>query len=468
VRIRADLTDELVEGLQSIRREFKVPADFPPAVLDAADKAAKRAPTGHLDRTDWPFVTLDPASSTDLDQAFHIEMAQSDVLLHYAIADVASFVDEGDPLDDEAWQRGSTQYLPDGKAGLYPPVLAEGAASLLPDGSRPAVVFHVRVGTDGQSKLDGVERSLIRSRAKLAYETVQPAQLPDAFPELARRIALAEGARGAARIEPLEQEVHATAHRAYDISFRPRLKSEDDNAAMSLATNLAIADALVGAGTGLFRVMPEPSARAEQRLRHTARAMGIEWPAETSLRDFARELNGNEHKPAALLPKTAALMVAIRRAGGGASYVPFAADERPWHSAMAATYAHATAPLRRLADRYVVMASLAVANGQPVPAHVAAAFPKLPEVMRRADEMDSQIERAVIELAEVALLSGQTQRTFGAVVTDVDDRGARVQLCDLPVVSRVAAHHVEPGDDLRVRVVSTDIPARTATLERVA
>jgi exoribonuclease R len=317
------------------------------------------------------------------------------------------------------------------------------------------------VGGDGQSKLDGVERSLIRSRAKLAYETVQPSELPDAFPELARWIALAEDARGAARIEPLEQEVVATEHGGYDISFRPRLKSEDDNAAMSLATNLAIADALSAAGTGLFRVMPEPSTRAEQRLRHTAKALGIEWPKETSLHEFARELNGKEPKPAAML-------MAIRRAGGGASYVPFSPGERPSHSAMAATYAHATAPLRRLADRYVVMATLAVANGQPVPDHVAAAFPKLPEVMRRADEAQTQIERAVIELAEVALLSGQKQRTFGAVVTDVDERGARIQLCELPVVSRMAAHHVEPGDDVRVRVVSTDVPARTAQFERVA
>ena len=424
-------------------------------------ESSKRQPTDHVDRTSWPFVTLDPASSTDLDQAFHIEMAGDDVLLHYAIADVAWFVDDGGQLDTEAWQRGTTQYLPDGKAGLYPAVLAEGAASLLPDGPRPAVVFHVRVGSDGLSKLDGVERSLIHSTAKLAYETVQPAQLPDAFPELARRIVAAEDARGAARIEPLEQEVHASDQGGYDISFRPRLQSEDDNAAMSLATNLAVADALLAAGTGLFRVMPEPDGRAEQRLRHTARALGIDWSAATTLRDFERSLD-------AKAPKSAALLMAIRRAGGGASYVPFTAGQRPWHSAMAATYAHATAPLRRLADRYVVMATLAVANGQPVPDPVQASFPKLPPVMQHADDMAGQIERAVIDLAEVALLSAQTQRTFTAVVTDVDDRGARIQLCDLPVVSRLSVHHVEPGDDVRVRVVSTDIPSRTAKLERVA
>ena len=60
-------------------------------------------------------------------------------------------------------------------------------------------------------------------------------------------------------------------------------------------------------------------------------------------------------------------MLAIRRAGDGASYVPFRDGAVPWHAAMAATYAHATAPLRRLADRYVVRAALAIANGQRVP-----------------------------------------------------------------------------------------------------
>ncbi len=412
------------------------------------------APTGRSPRWTRQVQRISTRPSTS-------KPSGDDVLLHYAIADVAWFVDDGGALDQEAWQRGETQYLPDGKAGLYPPTLAEGAASLLPDGPRPAIVFHVRVDAEGGSKLDGVERSLIRSRAKLAYETVQPAQLPEAFAELARRIARAEAARGAARIDPLEQEVHALDGGGYDISYRPRLQSEDDNAAMSLATNLAIADLLYAAGTGLFRVMSEPDERAEQRLRITARAFGIEWASDTNLADFERKLDSKD-------PKSAALLMAIRRAGGGASYVPFAAGHRPWHAAMAATYAHGTAPLRRLADRYVVMAALAIANNEPVPESVSEAFAKLPPVMQRADDTGRQIERAVIDLAEAALLSAQTQRTFGAVVTDVDERGARIQLCDLPVVSRVGGHRLEPGDDLRVRVVSTDIPGRSVKLERVA
>ena len=76
--------------------------------------------------------------------------------------------------------------------------LAEGAASLLPDGPRPAIVFHVRVDPSGQAKLDGAERSLIRSRAKLAYETVQldSGALPLLAPmsEVAGRMSIQAGA----------------------------------------------------------------------------------------------------------------------------------------------------------------------------------------------------------------------------------------------------------------------------------
>ena len=152
-----DPSGALARGLAAIRHQFDVPGAFPAEVLAAAELAAKRAPTAHVDRTREDFVTLDPASSTDLDQAFRIEAAGGDLLLHYAIADVAWFVQGGDPLDVEAWKRGVTVYLPDGKAPLYPPVLSENAASLLPGGPRPAIVFTVRVDPAGMAKLDAVD-----------------------------------------------------------------------------------------------------------------------------------------------------------------------------------------------------------------------------------------------------------------------------------------------------------------------
>ncbi|MFA7587558.1 MAG: RNB domain-containing ribonuclease [Novosphingobium sp.] len=458
MKILRDPQRVLSGGLAAIRAQYQVPDGFPPQVLAAADEAARRVPDAHADRTAMSFVTLDPASSTDLDQAFAIERSGEDVVLHYAIADVAWFVRDGDPIDAEAWKRGTTCYLPDGRAGLYPPVLAEQAASLLPGGPRPAIVLTVRVCPDGKARLDGVERALISSRAKLGYETVRMADLPEAFAGLARRMAAAEDRRGATRVDPPEQEVERNAAGRYELVFRARTEAEDSNAALSLAANMAVAQALYEAGTGLFRVMAPPDAGAELRLRETARAFGLAWPREMTLTQFERTLNPAQ-------PRDAAFMLAVRRAGRGASYVPFREGEKPWHAAMAATYAHATAPLRRLADRYVLRAVLAVANGKSVPEAVTAAFEKLPDVMARADTRDGQIERAVIDLAEAALLSGREGERFAAVVTDLGSSSARIQLCDLPVVARVPAQGVQPGDRLQVRLASADPERRKLEFE---
>ena len=442
----------LADGLARLRQQFQVPGTFPEPVLAAVEAAAQRQPTAHADWLDRPFVTLDPASSTDLDQAFAIEPAGGDWLLHYAIADVGWFVAHGDLLDREAWARGVTIYLPDGKAGLYPPILAEGTASLLPDGPRPAVVLTVRVRPDGAVALDSVTRAVIRSRAKLAYETVRERDLPPGFAEVAARIGAAELRRGAARVDPPEQEVGRDALGRFALRLRPLLPTETQNAALSLACNLAVADFLLAHRTGLFRVMAGPDARAEERLRQTARAFGLAWPAEAPLAQFEKQLDPRD-------PRHGAFMLAVRRAGQGASYAPYAVDRLPWHAAIAAPYAHATAPLRRLADRFVIEAALALANGRSVPEPVAAAFQRLPAAMQRAEARAGQIERAVVDLAETALLAPREGEVFDAVVTDLGEAGARIQLCSVPVVARTQAIGVVPGDRIKVRLESAD-PAR--------
>lgn len=444
----------LSTGLAAIRRDYQVPADFPPEVTDAARAAVARPLSDHVDRTGLRFVTLDPASSTDLDQAFTIEPAGRDLLLRYAIADVASFVADNGLIDAEAWRRGETIYLPDGKATLYPPLLSEQAASLLPDGDRPAVIFEVRIDPAGTATLEGAERAIIRSVAKLAYEAVTGADLPPGFAELARRISAAEDARGAARVDPPEQELARGDDGRLHLAFRPRLQSEDDNAALSLATNLAVAAAMRAHHCGLFRVMAPPDGNAVERLRHTARLYGFDWPGEATLEQFSRTLDAND-------PRHAAMMLAIRRAGDGARYAPYQPGVTPWHAAMAATYAQATAPLRRLADRYVVQAALALANGKPLPDPVAQAFQRLPAVMAKADARAGQIDRAVIDLAEAVLLSGREGETFTATVLDADDGAGHVQLADLPVIVRIKSGGLIPGERLDVQLLATDVVHRT-------
>jgi len=448
----------LTDGLELIRVQFKLPAGFPADVEAEAKAAASRALDGYADRTAMPFVTLDPTSATDLDQAFAIEAGGADVLLHYAIADIGAFAAPGGAIDREAWTRGVTVYLPGAKVSLYPPLLSEGAASLLPDGSRPSILFTVRVDPSGTPTLDRVERALIRSRAKLSYASVRESDLSPLFFDLARRVQAAEAARGAARVDPPQQEVVALPGGGYGLDFRPMPVIEQANASLSLAANLAVADALQEAGTGLFRVMDEPGRRAVSRLRHTAKALGVDWPTNQSLEQREQSLDPNDRKDAAF-------MLAIRRAGSGARYAGVEEGARPWHSAMAATYVHATAPLRRLADRYVTEAALAIANGRPVPDWVEAAFPKLPDVMNRAESRAAQVEGAVVELAETVALECRVGESFEGRVVDIDDRGAKVQLCTEAVITRLAVDGLDLGQRVDLRLTEADPARRIARFE---
>jgi exoribonuclease R len=464
VRTDRDAATVLADGFRRIREEHHIPDGFPPEVVAAAEEAGRRPlPADRDDARDLPFVTLDPAGSTDLDQAMALAADGDAIVLSYAIADVGAFVVQGDVVDDEAWRRGVTVYAPDGPSRLYPPVLSEHAASLLTDGDRPAVLLTVAVDGGGQATLRSARRAVVRSRAQLAYGPGPVAGLPPLLPELARRIEAADEARGAWRLDAPEQEIVSdpSAPSGVGLRLRPRDRSEDENAAASLAANLAVAATMDAARCGLFRTMPEPDGRHLAALRRTAVAMGVVWPKEQSLRTFAQSLDQRD-------PGKAAFLFAARRAGPGAGYTTWSADPRPWHAALAACYAHATAPMRRLADRSVLDLALALTNGEAPDAKLRDRLERLPEVMDRAQDRAAAVERAAIDLVEAVILAERIGDELPAVVTDADRDSARVQLVDPAVWTKVSLAGAEPGERLVLRVGAADPAARRVELDVVS
>ena len=122
---------------------------------------------------------------------------------------------------------------------------------------------------------------------------------------------------------------------------------------------------------------------------------------------------------------------------------------------------------RRLADRYVIEATLQIANGQSVSDEIAAAFQRLPDVMAKAEAKSGQIDREVLNLAEAVMLEGSEGSRLNAVVTDIDERGARIQLSDPPAIARVEPEGSLPGDSITVELVSVDIAHRQVKFQRV-
>ena len=102
-----------------------------------------------------------------------------------------------------------------------------------------------------------------------------------------------------------------------------------------------------------------------------------------------------------------------------------------------------------------------------MPDDVQAAFAELPAAMATGEPLANRVDRAVIDLAEAVLLAGREGEVFDAVVVDEDRRGTVVQLVDPAVLARVAAHRVDPGDDVRVKLTAVDLAARTVAFERV-
>jgi exoribonuclease R len=523
-------------GFAAIRAEFGVAGPMPAEVEEAA-KAAVPVSARRRDATDLEMVTLDPASSTDLDQAFAFslepgpsgstELSLANVVLHYAIADIGAFAPLGGVVETEAWKRGTTVYAPDGSVPVYPRILCQDRASLLPDGPRPCILLEVVVDPDGTPVLRNVERATVRSRAKLAYETTTKADLAPEAVELARRVTEAEDRRGAFRVELDEQEVvlDPALPLGVGVRFAARAESEDLNACVSLAANMAVASAMIERGVGLFRVMNDPDAAELSSLRRTARTLDVHWTRHESLRQVVPRLDVHN-------PKHVAFSISARRSGGGASYALFPApptptaldgngqgtgnangnsqspgngatgnghgnghqngnghshgngngndhnrpamvlhEGKPWHSAMAAPYAHATAPMRRLADRYVLELLLAEFSGDD--AAKAALLPKLaalPAAMADADHRAAKVDRACLDYAECVILSSRVGETLEATVIEVSREIAQFTIEVPCVVARIRVPkpkpgqpEVSPGDEITVKLEAVDPKTRRLT-----
>jgi exoribonuclease R len=454
------------------RAELAIREEFPPDVLREAEDAAARGPVAaeRKELTAVPFVTIDPPGSRDLDQALHLSRDGDGYLVRYAIADVGAFVARGGAVEAEAWLRGLTFYAPDRRVALYPPALSERAASLLPDGPRPAIVFHVALDAAGDVREARVRPGLVHSRAQLTYEEVA-AYVETGAPvaetggetlallrEVGERRKALEVARGGVSIPLVDQHVQkeAATRLGYALEYERPNAAEDWNAQISLLAGHVAARKMLAGGAGLLRVMPAPDERSLVRLRNAADALGIPWPRHVSYAAFIRSID-----PAH--PLATALLWQARRTLRGADYAAFRGDPPPLrqHAALAMDYAHTTAPLRRLADRYVLDLLVSLDAGRAPTEAEHATLARLPAVMDEAERKSGKLERQVVDVAEAWTLRGREGDEFAAAVLGARGDDVEVQIESPPIRVAVPARGraALPGSAVRVRLAEADVAA---------
>lgn len=439
-----------------------------------------------FDATSIPFVTIDPAESMDLDQAVYLadlgpEARNGRYLVNYAIASVPTFVRPSSALDTETWKRGTTVYLPDQSTPLHPPALSHGAASLLPDQVAPACVWSICLDDQGHAIHSRVDRALVRSRAKLSYEQVDAAvrgeeTFPDNVPgdlvtllKTIGELRLAnEAARGGVSARIPEQEFESR-DGWYTLNYRANLPVEEWNAQISLLTGIRAAKHMRAANVGIMRTLPPADERDLARMRRIARALAVQWPNDMTYAELVPTLDPDIPAHAAFLLEATSLF----RGSGYRAFgvkdtkpLPASAADGIIHAAIAAEYAHVTAPLRRLVDRYGEEVCIAQCAGRDVPEWVKESLEELPSAMGRTTQRASKATRLGLAAIQSLMMQGREGEHYTGTVVDVREDKSTIMLAEPAVMGTVHAG-LELGSSGRFRLVEANLDSREIVLEPV-
>ncbi|MCW5954866.1 MAG: RNB domain-containing ribonuclease, partial [Propionibacteriaceae bacterium] len=250
----------------------------------------------------------------------------------------------------------------------------------------------------------------------------------------------------------------------WQLSVRALLPIETWNAQLSLATGMAAARIMLDGGVGILRTLPPARDSGLGKLRRTAAALGIRWPRSLDYPDFVRSLDPVQ-------PRHAAMLNACTLLFRGAGYAVFSGEPpaQAEHAAIAAPYAHCTAPLRRLVDRYAGEICVALCAGKPVPSWVSEALPSLPGEMEDSNRRARKYERGIVDLVEAMVLAPRLGETFTGTVLEADpeDNDGVIQLTDPAVEAVIRGEGLTLGEQVQATLVSADLltgAVRFATL----
>lgn len=282
------------------------------------------------------------------------------------------------------------------------------------------------------------------------------------LPEIGSTLLEAERARGGASLGlPTQEVVPGTG--GFGLTFASPFPVETWNAQLSLLTGRVAARIMLDGGVGVIRTMPPPDPHDVERLRRVATGLGVDWPEAMTYPELLHTIDASRSTAQSVFLQEAAVLFRA------AAYTAFDGEPPPddEHAAIAAPYAHCTAPLRRLVDRYVNEVCLALVSGSDVPPWARGALPALPIEMALGGEKTGRLERTIIDAVEAAVLAPFVGRQADAVVVDLWKHGrGEVALRDPAVIGPCDDVH-ELGARVRVRLEAADLERREVRFVRV-
>ena len=328
------------------------------AVIDEK-QAAKR-----LDLRDLPIFTIDGADTKDIDDAISVERIENGYKLGVHIADVSHYVTEGSPLDNDAFERGTSVYIADKVIPMLPKELSNGICSLNPGVDRLAFSCIMEISNKGTVKKYKFAKTVIRSRVQGVYSEVNAildntaneaikakySEVLDCIPvmkELADILIKKRKDRGAPEIQSSESKVICDEN-GICVDIKPRVQGVSEGIIeefMLMANNSAAKTAMKKEIPFVYRVHENPPAEKIESLKSTLEALGINplgINEKADAKTFAKLLEKTSDDPRSVIINRIVLRTMAK-----AKY-----SEQPLghFGLVLAEYAHFTSPIRRYAD----------------------------------------------------------------------------------------------------------------------
>jgi len=463
-------------ALQKYQLATDLPADAARQLATLTHSQPAVPDTPAADLRDLLWSSIDDDTSRDLDQIEVADRVSTGTRVRVGVADVDVLVGKGSPLDQSAARNSTTVYTGVDTFPMLPIELSTDRTSLAPNQDRWALIVEFVVAPDGSTTGATIYRAVVRNHAQLAYDSVG-AWLSGKGPapaSIAANSALAEqlrlqsataqslrqrrAQRGALDLETIEAAPVEGNGTVVDLRAVQASPARDLIEDFMIAANAVIATFLTARGrTSIRRVVRTPT--RWPRIVELAGTFGITLPAEPDGHALAAFLDARRAADPASFPDLS--LAVIKLLGPGEYEMERPGDVGTGHFGLAVPdYTHGTAPNRRYADLVTERLLKAAISGAPAPytddelAAIAAHCTTQEDNARHAT-------RFVHKQAAAVLLASRVGQVFDGVVTGVTDGGTFARVFSPPVEGRImhGSAHLDVGDQVRVRLLSTD-PAR--------
>ena len=442
------LGDRGTPGVDTIMiiREFGLPEEFSQAVLNDSRQQAEifdeSIPTNRVDFTEKTVITIDPKTARDFDDAISLERIENGHWqLGVHIADVSHFVPYRSELDNEAYQRATSIYLPDRVIPMIPEIISNNLASLQPKRVRYSMTAMIEFNDEGIPIATQLHRAAIKSAHRFNYEEIddylendkpwKKKLTPEVFTlvrdmhTLAMKLRKRRMDNGSINLVLPELVIDldddgrvAGAHSAENTESHQVIEE------FMLAANEAVAQYLVDEKLYLLRRIHEPP--AEDRLKQLTkfvRQLGIDCGSLQDRFELKRVVEESENRP-----ESHAIHFSILRSMQKAVYSPKEAG----HFALASkAYCHFTSPIRRYPDLIIHRMVGDLIDGKRPKAD----FDRLAAQGKHCSDLEKRAADAERELKKLKLLGFMEKRigeTMTAVVTGVEAFGLFAQGVEIP------------------------------------